>query len=64
MKKLSAIKDYILEQTAHRTFDPQGQLTLYFSNHCLPDEIVLAAKELGYSVQLKSAQSSAWILRK
>ena len=62
MKRLAAIKDYIIEQTLHKTFNPKGQLTLYFSNCCLPDEIILAARELGYTIHLKSEQASAWIL--
>lgn len=64
MKRLAAIKDYITEQTLHKTFNPKGQLTLYFSNCCLPDEIVLAARNLGYTIHLKSEQASAWILEK
>lgn len=47
MKRRAAIKDYIREQTLHRAFNPEGQLTLYFSDSCLPDEIVLAARDLG-----------------
>lgn len=62
MKRRAAIKDYIREQTLHRAFNPEGQLTLYFSDSCLPDEIVLAARDLGYTIHLKSRQASAWVL--